>query len=129
MLSKMDNLKCHYSSLNFIKEICSKNGISKKVFDKKSVELKRKIRSLLKSIDSEPKNSWKRYDDYTRYFREEYDWVFTKEEVRNYIDGNWIFPINSPYDCTGKYFTTRLCVFPLPKTGKTVIYHFQTIDC
>lgn len=58
--------------------------------------------------------------------KEVYLFEFTKEEIESYIEDNFI-TICSAYDCTGKVFTRRIKIFPVQ--GKTIVYHFKSIDC
>lgn len=55
-----------------------------------------------------------------------YPYVFTEEEIEEYIEENWIY-IRSAYDCTGRTFTIDIRCFPMDE--KTIVYHFKAIDC
>lgn len=50
----------------------------------------------------------------------------TAEEIEGYIEENWV-RIYSMYDCTGMVFTQDIRLFPV--NGKTIVYHFKSIDC
>lgn len=55
-----------------------------------------------------------------------YPYEFTAEEIKEYTEENWMH-IYSAYDCTGRTFTRDIRCFPI--CGKTIVYHFKSIDC
>lgn len=66
-------------------------------------------------------------DDYDSWIEKSvYPYAFTKEEIAEYTEENWI-RIYSLYDCTGRTFTRDIRCFPID--GKTIVYHFKAIDC
>ena len=69
-------------------------------------------------------DSW---DSRAMLYREDY--VVTDKE--KYIEDtwqHWYNPYNDGRDCTGVWFTSYISVFPLPKLGKTIVYHVQNMD-
>lgn len=93
------------------------------------------IRNTYKEEEYCRKNyiQWQSYaDDWDRrYCKEEYDWEFTEEEVKEYIEENWEHwynPWGDGRDCTGVWFTSHISVFPIKGMNKTIVYHFQNCD-
>ena len=65
------------------------------------------------------------------YTKEFFNTPFTDEEKDEFIEDQWQ-RICSPYDCTGKLFTTsiRICYFKEPNSfgAMSVVYHFLSRD-
>lgn len=73
-----------------------------------------------------------RGDDWESYYSKEFfHSTFTEEEKEEFIESQWI-RIYSPYDCTGRKFTTsiRICNFKeLNSFGAmSCVYHFFSLD-
>ena len=51
---------------------------------------------------------------------------WSETEKLNFIEESWVY-INSPYDCTGQWFTWAIDVFNVP--AGVVVYIFSAIDC
>ena len=89
---------------------------------------------LVKCRKKDRMNQAQMQEDF-KVFRSSFDnWIekivfpheFTKGEIQEYIDENWI-GFYSAYDCTGRTFTQDIKCFPI--NGKTIVYHFKAIDC
>lgn len=118
----MENL---YKELKFamdLREISS----DKESVDKYIVNLKKRIRRLNRQGADNSDIIWT--SECSGYTRVDFDGLFTEEEKAEYIESNWIF-INSPYDCTGKIFTTYIKVFNMPSIDRSVAYFGFAIDC
>lgn len=64
--------------------------------------------------------------DYTSFVKSIFPGThFTEEEKREYINEEWMH-INSPYDCTGRWFTIDIKIFDRPEG--TLVYHIKGLD-
>lgn len=131
MLSR--DIREDYSIVLAIKEFYKENGKTKQEADKAVKHIVKRIRDTYKIME-EYRNDWDvmNPDDWDRRYKKEvYDWVFTDEDKEEYKEENWEHwynPYNDGRDCTGVWFTSYISIFPLPKVGKTIVYHFQSCD-
>lgn len=131
MLSR--DIREDYSIVLAIKEFYKENGKTKQEADKSVKHIVKRIRDTYKIME-EYRSNWDcmRADDWDRRYKKEvYDWVFTDEDKEEYKEENWEHwynPYNDGRDCTGVWFTSYISIFPLPKVGKTIVYHFQCCD-
>lgn len=93
--------------------------------------IKRKIRNLLARNDHSPKFHYRDDSGESFWFKEYFNTTFSDEEKEEYIENEWV-EINSPYDCTGRAFSTSIKIinFKEPNSlGKmSVVYHFMALD-
>lgn len=131
-----ENVRTDYKIILEVKEILTSLEKSKKEIDEACKPIIKRIRNFYKlEEENKPKFPWKSVslEDYDKmYCKQVYNTVFTKEEIKEFIEKEWCHWYN-PYkdgrDCTGTWFTSFIYVFPLPKVGKTIVYHFQNCDC
>ena len=98
--------------------------------EKKLAALKQTKIELRRMLKRESRNIyWNGKDFDYCWTKEWFDSPFTEEEKQEYIEDNWI-RINSPYDCTGKWFTSRIVVCNVNTSfgAKAVAYHFMSLD-
>lgn len=89
---------------------------------------KHKVRAINKKIETNVINGGSNNID-SYWYKEYFDYAFTEEEKETFIEENWIRIPNSPYDCTARWFTSRICVFNVESSyGKAVAYHFMNCD-
>jgi RNA recognition motif-containing protein len=69
--------------------------------------------------------SFVHFDGYNSYYVRYYTIPFdgTKEELLEYFDEYYASKINSPYDCTGEWFTVNACF------AKVDEYHWLVREC
>lgn len=131
MLSR--DIREDYLVAKAIREFYKEHGKTKREADEAVKCIVKRIRDTYKIME-EHRSSWDvmHPDDWDRRYKKEvYDWVFTDEDKEEYKEENWEHWYN-PYgdgrDCTGVWFTSYILIFPLPKVGKTIVYHFQNCD-
>lgn len=101
----------------------------------KSLEYtKRELRKMLKQTNTDPFKETYHYRDESGesyYIKEFFNFNFTEEDKEEFIESQWQ-RIHSPFDCTGRSFTTsiRICNFKEPNSfgAKSVVYHFLSLD-
>lgn len=97
----------------------------------KSVEgLKKLIRKKLADYNKRTDDRHYTSDGESFYYKEWFDYPFTEEDKREFIEDNWV-SINLPWSPTGKWFTSHIsvCNVNSSKNGKAVAYHFMSLDC
>jgi len=131
MLSR--DIREDYLVAKAIREFCKEHGKTKREADEAVKHIVKRIRDTYKIME-EHRNAWdvmSPEDWDRRYKKEVYDWVFTDEDKEGHKEENWEHfynPYNDGRDCTGVWFTSYISIFPLPKAGKTIVYHFQSCD-
>ena len=128
------SLRKEYSMLRMLEEKVANQKDNIDYFCELIKDSKEAIRNTYR-LEKEYANRphWKTRSDGwdSRYMREEFDDVWTEEDIKEYKEEEWCHWYN-PYgdgrDCTGVWFTTSIFVFPLSQCGKTIVYHFQACD-
>lgn len=130
------NLKEEYEFIRMLEKEIEKRKIEIQMKERIIQNHKKDIRfwrKLKEKRDREPK--WRCHyndDGYDRRFRKEvFDGVWNKEDCDEYRKENWeewYNPWEDGRDCTGVWFTTRIAIFPIKATNKTIVYHFQSCD-
>lgn len=92
---------------------------------------KRKIREKLKRYNNRKTEDEIHYseDGESCWYKRYYNTPFTEEEKQEFIEDNWKY-INSPYDCTGHWFTRHIAVCNVHTSfgSKAVAYFFMGLD-
>ena len=117
-------------SFSIINSIMSMEDYSYEKRLKFAEPFKRKAREELKRLNNRVDYiHYPTEDGESCWWKEYFDYTFTEEEKQEFIEDRWVH-IYSPYDCTGKWFTSHIAVCNLngSKNGKAVAYFFMGLD-
>lgn len=120
------NLRNEYELLRWMEEEGKREGWNvNKFLEKKKKEIRAYLKTYIKDV-TDPSRWHYSEDGEHRWCKHYFSEPFTEEEKREWIRDEW-WHINSPYDCTGQWFTFDISICNL-KDGTSVMYHRQGLD-
>lgn len=128
MLSKKE-LRSRYNLLRELEHMAIQYG---KPIELVGKQIKKEIRDTYKEQSRQLEEPQPHYNDEygeSCWYKEWFSEPFTEEEKREWIEDHWI-TINSPYDCTGKWFTQSIQIFNVNTSfgAKSVVYYYMGRD-
>ena len=126
-----EEIRKEISLLNAIMEIDVGVEVSRQQRLKSVENFKKRIREKIKRYNNRRAEDNIHYseDGERCWYKEWFDYHFTEEDKREFIEDRWVH-IYSPYDCTGKWFTSHIAVCNVETSfgAKAVVYHFMGLD-